>query len=67
METASLIFSNPIAGFVFGIIALFIVSGRQPLSLAETTTIGSIVSRRPVECLQLHSSPYRSMQTDGSS
>lgn len=42
METALLIFSILIAGFIFGSIARFIIPGHQPFSLAETTIIGMV-------------------------
>lgn len=42
MQTPLFIFAILGAGLVFGTIARFIVPGRQPLSLAETTIIGMV-------------------------
>ena len=42
MQTALFIFSILAAGLAFGTIARFIVPGRQPLSLAETTIVGML-------------------------
>ena len=42
MQTALLIFGILAAGLAFGTVARFIVPGRQPLSLAETTIVGML-------------------------